>query len=872
MKNIFLDREEFSQVFNCYLKIENYSIEIESLFSDRSLGKIDYKPHYQRNYVWDKNKASYFIESILLGTEIPPLIFYKKDSATEVIDGRQRFETIKRFKSGQLVLTRNGLSGLKQLNKSTYDSLLKDPEGKDIIEIFLSAKIRIIEFKINSNLQPDSRLEDKIKKEIFRRYNSGITPLKKFDIDNAIYVDDEISLYFKHLLKQDPEFATTMFELFFNDVKNNGEPNTGKILQFIRRHLVLGNIPIVYYARGTNRVELTKKLYDKLVNESADLKSVCSNFIQKVQIIRICRQTFTERDYKHNRLVYECLLWSLTILEQEGINFTEITEPTRLETIGREIYSNLDKFAEIESHYYSNIVDRFERTAEIVGDSFNLNLSIYISASSVACEKIKQLKSRQTTDTITKLSELENLRITKPDPSRTSVYDLAQAMNRCKFIIRPAYQREEEINLSKASAIIESILLDICLPPIFIFKRRDNISEVIDGQQRLLTILGYIGKEYISDSGERTTTKNCEFALKGLNILKKLNRKKFKQLSFADREKIWDSKLLVIEILESINPQFNPVDLFVRLNDKPYPIRENSFEMWNSWVDFDLIDKIKSNFQKHKDWFYIRANTNSDGSRMLNEELYTSLAYLEYQRQKNSDIWKYLYICRQQNRINVRIRHSREITKLLELVSQDETERKKFIRSIGKIESFISKLQLILLDKDIEDSKEKQQYFHSELSRIIQAKRDYKKHKRDKQDFYVLWCALSSIGKEMVAHHRLEIKQEIKEIFVVFKKSDLGNLEDSLSSQRLSDFKQLLYQFHAKYQCDSRKLKLSNSQKNQMIALQNNIDPISGAPLFIGDEVHADHVIPIAIGGEDSISNIQIAHPRSNLDKGAKYS
>lgn len=68
-------QETFEKIFKEHLKIETYSKSIESLFSPRLKNKIDYKPYYQRNYVWDYNKATYFIESILLGTEIPPLIF-----------------------------------------------------------------------------------------------------------------------------------------------------------------------------------------------------------------------------------------------------------------------------------------------------------------------------------------------------------------------------------------------------------------------------------------------------------------------------------------------------------------------------------------------------------------------------------------------------------------------------------------------------------------------------------------------------------------------------------------------------------------------------------------------------------------------------
>lgn len=131
-----------------------------------------------------------FIENILLGTEIPPLIFFNNGSAIEVIDGRQRFETIKRFKENQFSLTRNGLAALKQLSKTTYGSLQANEETKGIIDLFLDAKIRIIEFEIVNEPRLNSALEDKVKKEIFGRYNSGITPLKKSEIDNALYDAD----------------------------------------------------------------------------------------------------------------------------------------------------------------------------------------------------------------------------------------------------------------------------------------------------------------------------------------------------------------------------------------------------------------------------------------------------------------------------------------------------------------------------------------------------------------------------------------------------------------------------------------------------------------------------------------------------------
>ena len=59
-------QELFEKIFKEHLKIETYSKSIDNLLGPRLRNKINYKPYYQRNDVWDDNKATYFIESILL--------------------------------------------------------------------------------------------------------------------------------------------------------------------------------------------------------------------------------------------------------------------------------------------------------------------------------------------------------------------------------------------------------------------------------------------------------------------------------------------------------------------------------------------------------------------------------------------------------------------------------------------------------------------------------------------------------------------------------------------------------------------------------------------------------------------------------------
>jgi hypothetical protein len=421
--------------------------------------------------------------------------------------------------------------------------------------------------------------------------------------------------------------------------------------------------------------------------------------------------------------------------------------------------------------------------------------------------------------------------------------------------------------LSKASAIIESILLGINLPPIFIFKRLDGVLEVIDGQQRLLTILGFIGQKYLDEDNNKSHPRNSRFSLRGLRILKNLNGKKFTNLANYLQDKILDFELLVVEIDESLNPNFNPVDLFIRLNDKPYPIRENSFEMWNSWVERDVIARIKENVNKHLSWFHLKiARNRNDRDRMENEKLYTSLVYLEFEKLKNREILTYLDIYKNTDRINARIRSIKGITNLLTLVSQDADCQQQFLDSIKNVESFIYKVRLVLLDKDIPEKPELMNYLKSELDGFYKARKESSSLKRTKQDFYILWYALNPLNLQMVKHFRLEIKKELQDIFYNMK-----NVPPAAHSNERGA-ENFINNFHQKYKVQVRKTKLSESEKENLIKQQGNRCAISGAPIFLGDDIEVDHKNPLALGGEDTKDNLQIAHKDSNRRKGASRS
>jgi hypothetical protein len=861
-------QEIFEKIFKEHLKIETYSKSIDSLLGPRLRNRINYAPYYQRNYVWDINKATYFIESILLGTEIPPLIFFDNNSEIEIIDGRQRFETILRFVQNKFQLSEKGLYVLKSLKKKSYDNLAK--ENKKIIDNFLDFKLRIIEFKLVNEPPLDKLLEDRVKKEIFSRYNSGITPLKKAEIDNAIYNDDNLSNQFKSFLEENLEFQALVYETFIKSTEKNSEKaHIETLMSFIRRSLILPQFPINYYSQSKTRIDFSNKLYEYFADKNVDNEEqVIEYFVAKAKYINYIKEIAIKKGRDFNKLAAECFLWVLGILELEekNVQFNE----ELAEKVSLFIHKNIKSYTEVDYGFSQEIFERFSKTAEFISANYQVNSSLYVKPNEITRQKIKGLT--KPIDTLTKQDELKTLRVNKPEPSRNSVEDLCRIMNRRRFLVRPTYQRKEVINPLKASAIIESILLGITIPAIFVYKRLeddqgDALNEVIDGQQRILTLLGFIGNEYINENNKSEYSKNHKFSLRGLKILKQLNGSTFEKLDESLKSKILDFQLYIVEIDENQNPNFDPIDLFIRLNDKPYPIKEHSFEMWNSWVNYNIIEEIKIFTQKVKPWFYLRQIKNeNDRDRMENEELMTILTFLEYSKRIN-DPRKTFDLFQKKERINARVNSKSYVSALLLQISENhENTKEQWFDSFKGIKSFINKLKIILLDKNVSES-ELSKYLGVELDNIFKANKKSRYFRRTIQDFYLMWHLISDINLEMVKLHRLGIKEDLKGLFTYMKNlpEDQWNNGDGVRTyiNKVEDLKN-------KYSISERRLRLTTEEVKEMIRNQGGVSTISQAPIFEGDEIEIDHIIPIAKGGQDSIENLGIVHKDENRTKGTK--
>lgn len=729
-----------TEIFKYRLKAETKQVSIDNLFNDEwEVKRTLYNPPYQRNYVWDGEKATYFLESILIGTEIPPLIFFCSGTKVEIIDGRQRYETILRFLRNDLKLKKSGLKKLDVLDidKKTFNDLDDDMQNE-----FLETQLRVIEFTFASHEGVTQTDEDLVKQEIFKRYNSGITPLKEYEIDKAIYFEDDLNAFFRDRLKEKD------FHDLFTNLFRYEDKRVEISLKKIRQLLVLHKIPIKYYSIAKQKV--TDKYYELLSQKMQveDIDEFFGSFKKKLRLIDNIRELLEKTDQPYNRLISETLFWAFSIMED---NEKPLPAKDSEANVGfaDHILKYINAFKMDRSSFAFEIVTRYRIVADYLQEVFQINTTPYVETSKDFIQQNRELSQQKEPEKVT----YQELRINKPEPSSKTINEICRLMSRNRFLVRPAYQREEVINRKKSSEIIESLLLGIKLPPIFVFKNEDGVCEVIDGQQRILSILAFLGREYLDENGNMVRTKKDKFSLQLKDsILTELHGRRFDQLTEEQQYKITGFGLWVIEINFKYNRNFEPLDLFIRLNNKPYPIKDDTFEMWNSYIDRGLINTIKASYGNNANWFFLRRS----GNRMENENNYTVLSYFKYldlHPEEGSEKGP-LDIYKVGSRIAFRLRMKGDISKVLE----NSEKKDAFVEAVNIFEfTFVAKLRSLLTDDKDDCDKT--------LSKNLDELLGVENGKRTQQSFYVLWYFLHGLDSKGISYYSKQIRREVRQLF-----------------------------------------------------------------------------------------------------------
>jgi hypothetical protein len=85
-------------------------------------------------------------------------------------------------------------------------------------------------------------------------------------------------------------------------------------------------------------------------------------------------------------------------------------------------------------------------------------------------------------------------RLVRTDAYQMSIGEIVSMYEAREIVIDPEFQRLFRWTIGQKSKLIESLLLGIPLPSIFVFEKEDGSWELIDGLQRLSTILEFMGQ------------------------------------------------------------------------------------------------------------------------------------------------------------------------------------------------------------------------------------------------------------------------------------------------------------------------------------------------------------------------------------------
>ncbi|WDF65049.1 DUF262 domain-containing protein [Flavobacterium sp. KACC 22763] len=157
-----------------------------------------------------------------------------------------------------------------------------------------------------------------------------------------------------------------------------------------------------------------------------------------------------------------------------------------------------------------------------------------------------------------------------------SVSDIVRMIEDGDINLNPEYQRNYIWDNKKSSLLIESIILNVPIPVIYVSQEEDDSWTVIDGLQRLNSLYRYFQRDY---------------KLSGLEILTELNKSDIKTLNPKAVRVLKNGLLRIIVISHDSHPEIK-YDVFMRLNTGA--VKLNDQELRNCLYRGSLNDKLKN--------------------------------------------------------------------------------------------------------------------------------------------------------------------------------------------------------------------------------------------------------------------------------------
>jgi hypothetical protein len=157
--------------------------------------------------------------------------------------------------------------------------------------------------------------------------------------------------------------------------------------------------------------------------------------------------------------------------------------------------------------------------------------------------------------------------------------------------IQPEYQRNFVASKKISSALIESVLMNVPIPTVYLAEESDNTLSVIDGQQRLTSFISFLEGKFPDGT---------DFRLSGLEVYSNLNRKTFNELEPDLQKKIKNTSIHCIIIKQESNNDIK-FDIFERLNTGSTELNEDELRnVMYRGPYMNLISKLSEDALLHQ--------------------------------------------------------------------------------------------------------------------------------------------------------------------------------------------------------------------------------------------------------------------------------
>ena len=381
------------------------------------------------------------------------------------------------------------------------------------------------------------------------------------------------------------------------------------------------------------------------------------------------------------------------------------------------------------------------------------------------------------------------------------------------IVPNPEYQRDYVYTDKQASKLVESVLMGIPIPTIYLCVEEDNTYSVIDGQQRITSLIRYLKNEY---------------ALNGLQELNELNGKYYKDLPKDIQKKLKSSSLSTISLLKQSTAL--KYEIFARLNQGAVKLNPQELRNCIYRGTFNkMLDDIAATNPHLHNLFHDDNNRKSYQERIL--RFFALRNYQDYQSSMLKTMNSYMELHRNDEEDEIK------------------AAKDRFNNTIDIIKQVLGNEAFMAFDRNKNTILEK--FSGSVYDSII--------------------IPFSFFDK----HSLIVNADKIREAVMNVKMTDESYREDTYAAtgskvrviRRIQTIYNLILSITGNNSTDTDRRLFSEDERKMLYESSDKKCAICGNLILNIDDCEIDHIIPFAKGGKTELSNAQIVHRICNREK-----